>query len=798
MDPLSRLPIECLQHILRILNNDDNFAAMARLLRTNKHIASVTLTFLYRDPFRLKADKVKTWERRRSRPKYYDKLIRMLLSRLPRASLPKSLSLLFTADSADSSSSLDYLAHIRHLNIPLRDRSGLKELLRQYYQVVLHQETLWSLAYPILEQLQSFSIPMHFFNRYHSVVNRFQSLELVRFMTSDVFEPVFDEDVDTDSDTDSESDSKNGKEYMMQRRDELVQEMKCFVQDHIRFFKGRLKFVRWREDGVWKRTDEEFIDRVQLDFYRLLPPLCNPTHLTSDNWLQFSIHPQTIDLAHVREFSSIDLPKTWEDIICNNQSILQRCRALERICLDTMYAGTFKWAVQEKNKTEQEPVRNIATKNDRVGQQALEQDETLSSAHRIRDLVPLKSVNIRHSDSLGADDINDVLFAFNHTLQELSIVEWCYSNLDRPKSCHIRHGLVHFPALTLLNLSLGSERLVLDTGLLSHCPNLITVHLRDMTLTYSCRDIAPCLPAHLDCLEVLQLVGWSALTFNPATFSSTTRLRHLNMEVFPWHTDRGYYPRKFIPPVEELNRSYSIQDGPSLITIAAIATDLEPEIIRPRWTWDWHLPFLISIDLASEFAYLFEFKMLHGCPALEILSLDIRSTIPGTHTRVISESDLFVTTSINTSTGNNNNNNNNNSNNGSLPPVQQQSTTERQRLCSSTVTTLNLRGGWVIDKEIMPQLLAGMFPNVKDLYVTDWNLPAMEGLVKLFRDMSIKYDDASLNVHIFLRPTSEEMARLGIVAYQENANPADYLSLRLLHVSNTDEYRLLKSPPSFP
>lgn len=108
------------------------------------------------------------------------------------------------------------------------------------------------LSAPILEQLQSFNIPIHCFDHYHNVVSRFHSLELIQFTTSGALKPIFDDDAETDSDVHSESDGKSGKEYMMQRRNELIQNMKLFVHDFVQLFKGRLKPVRRLEDDVWR------------------------------------------------------------------------------------------------------------------------------------------------------------------------------------------------------------------------------------------------------------------------------------------------------------------------------------------------------------------------------------------------------------------------------------------------------------------------------------------------------------------------------------------------------------------
>ncbi|KAF9546199.1 hypothetical protein EC957_009937 [Mortierella hygrophila] len=110
----------------------------------------------------------------------------------------------------------------------------------------------------------------------------------------------------------------------------------------------------------------------------------------------------------------------------------------------------------------------------------------------------------------------------------------------------------------------------------------------------------------------------------------------------PWRSEFDGHPRReFTPPVEELNQSYGIQDG-SPARLTTPATDFELNITRPRWTWDRHLPLLTYLHLTSEFAYLFEFKFLQGCPVLKTLWLDIRSTITGEHIGVNSEAELVL------------------------------------------------------------------------------------------------------------------------------------------------------------
>ncbi|KAG0286392.1 hypothetical protein BGZ96_009483 [Linnemannia gamsii] len=183
---------------------------------------------------------------------------------------------------------------------------------------------------------------------------------------------------------------------------------------------------------------------------------------------------------------------------------------------------------------------------------------------------------------------------------------------------------------------------------------------------YNCDEIVAYPPfVQLNHIEHLHLDGWTALTFDPSTLLSTTKLRHLSISVHATNVNDmdDYYFENFIPPVDELCRSYGIKTG----QLAAVAEmDLAPpEVIRPRWTWDWNLPLLSSLQLTAEFALLFEFRMLLGCPSLGWLYLVIRSirdrrdvwdvsaqpcTPVPSQTRTISETDLSMPPSSATAT----------------------------------------------------------------------------------------------------------------------------------------------------
>ncbi|KAK3845491.1 MAG: hypothetical protein J3R72DRAFT_418520 [Linnemannia gamsii] len=359
------------------------------------------------------------------------------------------------------------------------------------------------------------------------------------------------------------------------------------------------------------------------------------------------------------------------------------------------------------------------------------------------------------------DNLDDIAFAFSQSLRYLKVdvpTQGYLNLLNAPKPLHLGRGWVDLPLLTSLCLYVYSYRLVVDPPLLSRCLNLAHLWLDDSSLEYSWQDLVPCQPARLGRLDILSLCGWSALTFDPATLSSTTGLKSLSIQIRSWHYGNEEV-ESFIPPVEELNQSYGIHTEP-----AAMGTDAALGIIRPRWTWDWQLPFLTSLKLAFEVAYLFEFKMLHGCPSLTGLSLDIFSLTPADHTRIVSESDLLVpitSNSIGTSSTSPS------SSSTSLSSSSSSNQPMPERLCLPNLVQITLNGAWVIDDRTMPIFLAETFPNVKQVQQNRWTTTTLESLFKLFRSIPQKYDE-SVSLAITRLSSLHDMARLGIDKVHEN------------------------------
>lgn len=251
---------------------------------------------------------------------------------------------------------------------------------------------------------------------------------------------------------------------------------------------------------------------------------------------------------------------------------------------------------------------------------------------------------------------------------------------------------------------------------------------------YNCQDIFPCSPAKLASVRSIVLSGWTALTFNPATLSSTTQLAVLELTLQQPSTDFAVY-RGFILPVNEIYQSYDMLSDPNIPHNQQVEAETGLEtgggatdgsmVLRPQWTWNWHLPHLTRLVLESEIAYLFQFRMLFGCPALKKLKLDIRSTVQSSHVRFISAADLVL----------------------SPPPISQSkdglsssfssSSPSGKELCLPSLHTLDLNGAWVVNERVLKQLLMTTFPNLSLFTLQEWHFKTLKCLSHLIRTNAI-------------------------------------------------------------
>lgn len=791
MDPLSRLPLECLQRILQAVADKKNrlyLANLATLLRVNRYIALVTLPFLYRDP--LKAINHVTREGIRTRA-----LLRTLLASTPVADLHPALLFEFELDATNSpeldSPGLNYIHNVYNLDIisyQFRDcmqgatsKSRIKEteytlerldsmppafienfqdqakerLLWCCHQDVVFKELIWTLATPILEQLESLSIPLSDISRYRHAIDRLPRLEHVRFILDVIYD-----NTPADGPTNHISE------------DNAMQTIVQFVEEHTRVFRGRLKSVKgaYSEAGIY--LGNTITDEAQRQMYRLLPPMQQPHTISNNNWDQLMAHPLATDLIHV-EFMWGVTREQWQHAAREGLQILPRCRSLKRLDTLAMGKGTFAWAAQERRRQANFKSGSLGSSDGSQG--SLGDDNDATSAIRQVTLPPLEEV-LMFGYNPSTDEGDDIAFAFSQTLTRLKIN---VSEEPGPiTTVPFGRGWVELPLLTDLVLSGRHSRIVIDPALLTHCPSLARVNILDATAEYHLQDVDPCLPAHLPHLQTMGLVGWSALTFHPATLDSMTAIKSLHL----------CSSRSFIPPMEELKRSYGLKedDGTGTETQAAPT----PGLVRPRWSWDWHLPLLWHLELTGEFAMMFQFRVLLGCPSLGTLSLNIQIT-DRQHSRVLSQSDFLMPPVLAATTDT-----------STMPSTAAHGALTRHRRWRSKPThivvqslwRLTLGGRWVVDDTLLPHLLTGVFPKVKYVCMKESEGFTLPPLIQLFR-ANLKTIKQFVSLEIGLaEPTAEEGAALGLYPCQEFKKDMKVAFHFKFYFDSKKKYLLLRDP----
>ncbi|KAG0280850.1 hypothetical protein BGZ95_008413, partial [Linnemannia exigua] len=576
------------------------------------------------------------------------------------------------------------------------------------------------------------------------VVDRLPRLELIYFLLDEVYDS---------------SDTPSTKTV---REDMVMQELVRFVEEHTRIFKGRLKTVQGLDSLLWPQIRNNITESAQRQIYRLLPPLYKPTSISNGNWARLMEHPLTTDLSDVQDICGVK-PKQWQHAIRENFQILQRCRSLKN--LDTLSIGrkSFAWAVQEKR-------RSLCMSGSRsVVSSGGGRELQLPPASEQQDLVPLESLVMYGYHAL-TDEADDIAYAFSQTLKRLVVV--ATESQEQLQTIHFGRGWADLPALTELDLRSRYHKLVLDPVLLTHFPRLTRARISDATVEYQCQDIEPCLPSDLPYLQTLMLQGWSALSFNPATLHSTTVLKDLKV----FSRENSDFTTCFIPPLEELLRSYGI------LTEGEETHAATPGPARPLWTWDWHLPKLTSLTLNGEFAILFEFQMLHGCPSLELLHLNIR-LIHGEYTRVLSQADFFLPAIDTTSS----------INKQQEPSLVWRCGKRRQGSVPIVVKRLKLlvlHGHWVVDDTLLPQLLDGMAPQLNAVKMEDSSGFTMRCLVDFVKT---KVRHINLMYVGLPQPSEEEGVELGLYPCKGRKKDMKFTFPYQLYFQRT-EYLLLRDP----
>lgn len=454
--------------------------------------------------------------------------------------------------------------------------------------------------------------------------------------------------------------------------------------------------------------------------------------------MHFAAKPLVTDLEHVGYINNLTPVDLWFDMVRPHRQFLQSCRSLKQLHMVSLGQGAFNWAAQEKRDMESKPGRISR----HVMPYSLQGPRPAYAEHG---LVPLEVIHFFGHAESHTDELNDVAFAFSQTLVSIDFHSAGLGTLFPSRPIHFGQGWSTLPRLKRLALIAEEDgRIVVDRALFTHCPNATYVEMEDRTEEYRCQDIVPCLPAGLPNLGTLWLIGWSALTFHPATLSSSSRLTNLKLST----TRRGIRELIcFIPPVEELNRSYGLIGyvDPTVEadeSVVAGGGQLDPMMItRPHWSWDWHLPHLCALHLTSEFAYRFEFKMLMGCPGLKHLILNML-TEEKQHPRVITQADLFAPSSSSSSNTDSDNDH--------------QST----RIVAGKVSNLRMSGLWIMDDAVLDEFLTFMFPRLRSFRENGWGGITLRGLVRTIRPRVEAFTLLTLSLP---QPSSEEeMEELGL------------------------------------
>ncbi|OAQ32622.1 hypothetical protein K457DRAFT_16186 [Linnemannia elongata AG-77] len=799
MDPLSSLPVECLRHIIHFISLDtycsNNKRTLHALIRTNKHLALNTLPYLYSHPFKYTTH-TRTYPAGIGIEPSSVRLTRMLLLQLLSTTkdgayfshLSTAVRLAYrlgdgtqevlstttattnsntttTTTSNMTTFSLDYMVHLRHLDIewaaegdyhitpkikPTTDliafmggdeykhMMAFDQLLEAWAYgngvcsvrlwclwPILRREVTWAIAGPILEKLRSLVIPISDIERYRGVIGRLLNLEQVRFSLDEPFD--YGEEYGNDL-------THEFVTTTQRRKANALAATVAFVKEHTQLFPNRLLFVTYTSGAVFDFEEQKCPEETLLEIACLLPPLPQPLYLNERNWPRFAAAPLRIDLGAVESVVFPTEPQSWwYKALCENREFLRRCRSLRTLKMVTLGPGTFRWAVQERQDLDRlngdvapdttTTAAATITNNNNLTQQQGNQRQF------VRNIVPIQSVTISEHTTPFSDEINDIAIGFSQTLECLSIETSIKTGQPflLEKVIHVGTDWINLPVLTGLYLTITNASLVLDRQIWAHCPSLTVLVIVDPTSRYRCQDIVPCLPGHHSNLETLWLQGSSALSFDSATLDSTPKLTSLHI-----FTGDGNDSHFFIPPVQELERSYGTQSmygqdeedidegGEGDASFQTGANGTTYVILRPRWTWNWDLPVLTYAMFTAEFAYRFQFRMLQKCPRLEFLILDMTSMDgPHAHTRVLSRADLFVSISSSASSDSYSDNIQND-----------------ERIVASCMHKLEFKGQWVIDDSLLPEYLAGMFPRLLYFYEKTFGGISLLGLLNVMREFA--------------------------------------------------------------
>ncbi|KAF9205171.1 hypothetical protein BGZ49_004390 [Haplosporangium sp. Z 27] len=791
------LPLECLQLIIAQFYNNNDKRTLTILLRVNKKFCAATLPILYSNPFQQELLGIEISDK--STETSVVKLIRLLLAGADPKNVTELLRTTYDYQEESYSSGINYLKYLRYFHSLEQDKAsgflfqneflrqkvfvqnyldplGLKSkyldqeldveynpyqsqrlCLLQYLAVDLRVHLTWALCEPALENIHSLVIPLSDIHRYITVVSRFERLNYVTFKLDKKLE------YSHFFSTAMESSDPQRFADLQRERTESLEGMVRFVQLHTQHFPQILRSADCPEDENWvsniQKCPESYHSRIQ-DF---LPSLNKPRVIDRNNWSQVLAKISTTDLSQVQAIraSRSDLARWYPGLY--QTGFLQRCRSLKELEIVSLNLLTFRWAADEFRSLDS--WRSNTT------------NSIVNPIQPPHNLVPLEYLLLWSFNSPITNEVADIFTGFHETLQ--TFITRCVGSsgftgfTPTPFSEDGSIGVIfgnfdqEMPRLRKLIIILPRQSVKLPTNLITRCPKLEYLEIEDQLMSYASNtDLLlersqDWSHEHLGDLAYkgIKLQGNSAIIFNPELLHHTPNLQILNLGI---KTMRN---QSFIPHVAQM-----------------IDCDPKPS----RWTWDWNLPNLKTLQLTGEFAWRFRFIMLAGCPNLENLYLNMSRVFDddmvtepdgdqsepqvdqeiSEHQRIIQAQDFL------------------------LPVNDHGSSNFENYLQVPNLKFLNLTGRWFLSDETLQVMLHSVMPNLITLNETQCLGFTIGGWIRATSQLSYLE-------HAYSRRIVQEqkLLKLGLAKYESDPNRRSRYQVIEEYVDGAVNREIIAIPP---
>ena len=658
------LPLECLQLIIRELSSK---ADLCSLLTTNKRLCAMTLPFLYTNPFQWIVSTVK-------KDQYHPVLRKLIVCLIKSSSreywtpmLAAVFDLYSAGDYQTGPSGIDYLAYVQYLDLTgLTIESAyeysspsiqgfVKEsrlafiyqaremdleinpyvhkdvVPRRHFQVDVRVALFWALCRPILGQVRSLSIAVSDLQQFIDVAGQLKSLTSITFILDKKHDrPHYLVNILQEQNPDL-------LQSMQQVKDEAMAQMVNFVRKHTQLIPSRLMYVECPQDSSWPGMEQSCPPLYMKQIRACLPPY-QPKVINKHNWSDFVENLDRLDYSLLEKIvvPQHDIP--WLHFLASQGTrgleILRHSRNTRVLDISSPGSRPFLWARKDAEKRRHQALEDVPP---------VELPPGSLPPPPFPPALPIETVRLRMTTPEMTEEMDDVAFAFSNSLRSF-VVRYRQRDIHHDAPIPIVVGNEwDLPQLRQLRISCLVRAMQVDPYFLLRSPDLETLDLLDGINNYRCSEIITWSPARLPKLKTLTLTGSAAIAFHPETLRHCTSLEELSLELYSWSSGTT-----FIPSPTEISRFEPVLPTTEMATIKTKeqleSLSLAGSFARPTWRWDWHLPQLTSIRLTSEFAWRFQFRMLQGCPNLEMLIL---STITidslqeqGQHLRILKKEDF--------------------------------------------------------------------------------------------------------------------------------------------------------------